>query len=149
MIWLLIPATFLFMEFMAWFMHKYVMHGFLWFFHKDHHQIEPGFFEKNDVFFLMFAIPSSGFVVLWGEAGFWPGLPIAIGIFLYGLSYFIVHDIFIHQRFKWFRNTKNWYVRAMRKGHYVHHRYKNREDGECFGLLLVPMHYFTEAFKKR
>ena len=27
------------------------------------------------------------------------GLPIAIGIGLYGLAYFIVHDVFIHQRF--------------------------------------------------
>ena len=32
---------------------------------------------------------------------------IGLGIFAYGLSYFIVHDIFIHQRFKWFRNTNN------------------------------------------
>ncbi|MFQ3326947.1 MAG: beta-carotene 3-hydroxylase [Salibacteraceae bacterium] len=149
MIWLLIPATFLFMEFMAWFMHKYVMHGFLWFFHKDHHQIEPGFFEKNDVFFLMFAIPSWLLIMFGMMAGNDYRLYIGLGILAYGITYFLIHDVLIHQRFKWFRNTKNWYVRAMRKGHYVHHRYKNREDGECFGLLLVPMHYFTEAFKKR
>ena len=44
-------ATFFGMEFMAWATHKYVMHGLMWYFHKDHHQVEPGFFEKNDVFF--------------------------------------------------------------------------------------------------
>ena len=49
-------ATFFFMEFVAWFAHKYIMHGFLWVLHKDHHQKEPGFFEKNDLFFLIFAI---------------------------------------------------------------------------------------------
>ena len=32
---LLLTAAF--MEFVAWFTHKYVMHGFLWFLHKDHH----------------------------------------------------------------------------------------------------------------
>jgi beta-carotene 3-hydroxylase len=35
-------ATFFFMEFVAWFTHKFVMHGFLWILHKDHHQTEPG-----------------------------------------------------------------------------------------------------------
>ena len=30
--------TFSMMEFMAWFTHKYVMHGFLWKLHADHHK---------------------------------------------------------------------------------------------------------------
>ncbi|MES2862928.1 MAG: beta-carotene hydroxylase, partial [Bacteroidota bacterium] len=30
--------TFFMMEFMAWFTHKYVMHGFLWNLHADHHK---------------------------------------------------------------------------------------------------------------
>ena len=34
---LIVLALFFFMEFMAWFTHKYVMHGFLWVLHKDHH----------------------------------------------------------------------------------------------------------------
>ena len=37
-------ATFFGMEFMAWATHKFVMHGKMWHFHKDHHQVEPGFF---------------------------------------------------------------------------------------------------------
>ena len=44
------------MEFMAWFTHKYVMHGILWVWHEDHHQPhheKHGFFEKNDLFFLV------------------------------------------------------------------------------------------------
>ena len=51
-------AAFTGMEAVAWFTHKYVMHGILWIWHKDHHHKEsPGFFEHNDYFFLIFAIP--------------------------------------------------------------------------------------------
>ena len=51
-------GTFLLMEGITWLTHRYVMHGFLWYLHEDHHQKGPGFFEKNDAFFLIFAIPS-------------------------------------------------------------------------------------------
>lgn len=45
-------AAFLTMEFVAWFTHKYIMHGLLWILHKDHHHKESnGFFEHNDFFF--------------------------------------------------------------------------------------------------
>ena len=46
--------TILTMEFVAWFAHKYVMHGLLWIWHEDHHKPhheKDGFFEKNDLFF--------------------------------------------------------------------------------------------------
>ena len=136
-------AIFCFMEFMAWFSHKYIMHGFLWSIHKDHHKKDhKSWFERNDLFFLQFAGISAIFVILWGEFNFWFGLPIATGIFLYGLAYFIVHDIFIHQRFKIFRNIDNRYARAIRRGHKMHHKHIGKEDGECFGMLLVPRKYF-------
>jgi len=82
------------------------------------------------------------FTVLWGEYGFWLGLPIAIGIFMYGLAYFIVHDIFIHQRFKIFRNIDNKYARGVRRAHKIHHKHLGKKDGECFGMLIVPRKYF-------
>ena len=103
-------ATFIVTEFTAWFNHKYLMHGPLWILHKDHHKKDhSSWFERNDLFFFFYAFLSFIFVVLWGQ-GFWLGLPIAIGIGLYGLAYFIVHDIFIHQRFKIFRNIDNKYA---------------------------------------
>ena len=143
-IWIVtISLTFLIMEFVAWFSHKYIMHGFLWFLHKDHHKKDhKSWFERNDLFFLQFAAISAIFVILWGEFDCWFGLPIAIGIFLYGLAYFIVHDIFIHQRFKIFRNINNRYARGIRRGHKMHHKHIGKEDGECFGMLLVPKKYF-------
>jgi beta-carotene 3-hydroxylase len=139
---LILILSFCFMEFMAWFSHKYIMHGFLWSLHKDHHiKNQKSWFERNDLFFIFYALVSSGFVVLWGELNFWAGLPIAIGIFLYGMTYFFVHDIFIHQRFKLFRNTNNNYIRGIRRAHKIHHKNTHKRDGECFGMLWVPIKY--------
>ena len=83
---LVLLITFITMEFMAWFSHKYIMHGFLWVLHKDHHKKNHNsWFEKNDLFFIFYAVVSSVFVIMWGEYNFWPGLPIGIGIFFYNL----------------------------------------------------------------
>lgn len=139
-------GSFVAMEFVAWFAHKYIMHGLLWVLHKDHHKKESkGFFEHNDFFFLIFAIPGIICLFFGMQAGynflFWIGL----GITLYGTCYFLVHDIFIHQRFKWLRKTDNIYFRAIRRAHKVHHKHIGKEHGECFGMLWVPMKYFKEA----
>lgn len=79
-------TSFLLMEAVAWFAHKYIMHGLLWSLHRDHHQREnTHFFEKNDFFFLLFAIP--GIFCLWlgyphFSFSFWVGL----GITFYGAA---------------------------------------------------------------
>ena len=142
--WILsLILAFSFMEFMAWFSHKYIMHGFLWSLHKDHHvKDHDSWFERNDFFFIFYAVVSMAFVISWTELGFVYGLPIAIGIFLYGLTYFIVHDIFIHRRFKLFRNANNWYAKGIRRAHKMHHKNIKKGGGECFGMLFVPFKYF-------
>ena len=135
--------TFFFMEFMAWFSHKYIMHGFLWFLHKDHHHKDHNsWFELNDLFFIFYAVISVGCVILWGKYEFAPGLAMGIGIFAYGLAYFMVHDIFIHQRFKIWRNANNRYARGVRRAHKIHHKQLSKTKGECFGMLWVPLKYF-------
>lgn len=137
------------MEFVAWFTHKYVMHGLLWNLHEDHHQPRHNsFFEKNDTFFLIFAIPSAILIIL-GTTFYIPyTLSIGIGISAYGLCYFLVHDVFIHQRFKWLRNSNNVYFRALRRAHKVHHKHLGKEDGECFGMLIVPWKYIKNELKR-
>ncbi len=136
-------ATFAAMEFVAWFSHKFIMHGFLWVWHKDHHKKDhKSWFERNDLFFVVYAFLSFGFAILWGEFNFWPGLPIALGIFTYGFTYFMVHDIFIHQRFKIFRKTDNRYAKGLRRAHKIHHKNIHKNGGECFGMLVVPIKYF-------
>ncbi|WP_418603312.1 sterol desaturase family protein [Hwangdonia sp.] len=146
LLWILVfLGTYCFMEFMAWFTHKYIMHGFLWHLHKDHHKKDhDSWFERNDLFFIFYAIVSITFFLLWRYNDLWIGLPIGIGIFAYGLSYFIVHDIFIHQRFKLFRNANNWYAKGVRRAHKIHHKHLSKEKGECFGMLFVPFKYFKK-----
>ena len=130
---------------MAWFSHKYIMHGFLWSLHKDHHvKNKKSWFERNDLFFVFYAFISAFFVILWGEFSFFPGLAIAIGIFAYGVTYFIVHDIFIHQRFKIWKRVNNRYAKAVRRAHKIHHKHLTKEDGECFGMLFVPKKFFKQ-----
>ena len=137
--------TYCAMEFMAWFTHKYVMHGFLWCLHKDHHKKNHDrWFERNDVFFSFYAVVSIVFFTLWRYKILWIGLPIGLGIFAYGISYFIVHDIFIHQRFKLFRNANNRYAKGVRRAHKIHHKHLEKEKGECFGMLVVPLKYFKK-----
>jgi beta-carotene 3-hydroxylase len=131
------------MEFTAWFVHKYVMHGFLWSLHKDHHKKESkGFFEHNDFFFLIFSIPGISFIYIGMQNNydfyFWTGL----GITIYGITYFFVHDIFIHQRFKILKKIDNAYFKAIRRAHKIHHKHLDKEEGECFGMLVVHPKYF-------
>lgn len=142
---LITVVTYLIMEGVTWLTHKYVMHGFLWELHADHHQPKyNNVFEKNDTFFVIGAIPS---IILF-YFGINPELNykffIALGILLYGITYFLIHDVLIHQRFKWFKNTKNKYLLGLRKAHKVHHKHLGKEDGECFGMLHVPKKYFRK-----
>ena len=136
-------GAFVSMECVAWLTHKYVMHGLLWRLHKDHHKKESkGFFEENDYFFLIFAFPGIAGLFFGMQSDynflFWIGL----GITIYGATYFLVHDILIHQRFKLFRNTNSTYLKAIRRAHKMHHKHLAKEEGECFGMLWVPLKYF-------
>jgi beta-carotene 3-hydroxylase len=141
-------ATFLVMECVTWCTHKFVMHGFLWYLHRDHHQGHPGFFEKNDAFFLIFAIPSILLMLFGKMDGFDYKFFVGLGIMAYGFAYFLVHDVFIHQRFKWLRNAKGPYFKGLRRAHKVHHKHFNKEDGECFGMLFVPFKYYKDSKKQ-
>lgn len=147
---LIVMSTFLLMEGSTWIIHKYVMHGFLWVLHKDHHDhSNEGELEKNDYFFIIFAIPAIVLMYLGSQQGFNYLFYIGLGITIYGMAYFFVHDIFIHQRISFLRNTKNAYLLALRRAHKQHHKYLGKEDGECFGFLWVPVKYFKMYLSKK
>ena len=56
---LVVIGVFILMEGSTWVIHKYVMHGFLWALHRDHHDhSNEGALERNDIFFVIFACPS-------------------------------------------------------------------------------------------
>jgi beta-carotene 3-hydroxylase len=133
------------MELVAWFTHKYIMHGALWSLHRDHHLKDHDHaMERNDFFFLIFATPGILLIYFGQQNGLLdPRLWIGAGISLYGLAYVLMHDIFIHQRIKIFTRTDNHYLRAVRRAHKVHHKHLGKEDGECFGMLWAPWKYFV------
>ena len=143
---LILLGVFFLMEGVAWFTHKYVMHGFLWVLHEDHHKKDHDHpLEKNDTFFLIFAVPSA--LLIYG--GLQTGIHdykvwIGGGISAYGLAYALVHEIFIHQRLKFFKKADRTYFQAIRRAHKIHHKHLGKEDGECFGMLWVPIKYFKK-----
>ncbi len=138
-------ATFILMEGLTWCIHRFVMHGFLWILHKDHHEKGPGLFEKNDAFFLIFAIPSWLFIMLGVIYQAYWSIAIGAGLTLYGIAYFLVHDVIIHQRIKWFSRSNNSYVRTIRWAHKMHHKHLNKHEGESFGFLWVAKKYWNKV----
>ncbi len=150
---LIVLAVFIIMEGVAWLTHKYVMHGLLWNLHEDHHTPKhlgkKSFFEKNDWFFVIFAVPSMFFYILGSLSANMLWFSIAIGITLYGLAYFIFHEIVFHRRLKWLKGWKPVYVRSIILAHSMHHRHHSPEDGECFGLLIFPYKYYLIERQKK
>jgi beta-carotene 3-hydroxylase len=138
-------GTFIFMEGFSWWLHRYVMHGFLWNLHKDHHQKGPGFFEKNDYFFLIFAIPSWLFIMLGVIYKAYWVISIGAGLSLYGTAYFLVHEVIIHQRIKWFTRSNSIYIRTVRWAHKMHHKHLDSQNGESFGMLWVSKKYWNKV----
>lgn len=136
------------MEGATWCIHKYVMHGFLWYLHRDHHDhSHDGPMEKNDWFFIIFTIPAIALIYMGVSTDMNYLMYIGIGITLYGMAYFFVHDIFIHQRIKILQKTENKYLLSIRRAHKQHHKHIGKEKGECFGFLFVPLKYFKMYFK--
>ena len=146
---LIVLATFILMEGATWVIHKYVMHGFLWVLHRDHHDhSNDGPLERNDLFFIIFAAPAIALMYFGSKDSFNFLFYIGLGITLYGMAYFFVHDVFIHQRMSILKNTQNVYLLSIRRAHKQHHKHLGREEGECFGFLWVPLKYFKMYFSK-
>jgi beta-carotene 3-hydroxylase len=134
------------MELVAWAAHKYLMHGWLWSWHEDHHRPhheKDGFFEKNDLFFLVFALPSAASYIIGLNVAGWFWLTfVGVGISIYGLIYFLIHDVYIHRRFPWFRQLDSNYSRGILRAHGHHHSVTEKDGAESFGLLVVAKKYF-------
>ncbi|MXV52965.1 fatty acid hydroxylase [Pedobacter sp. HMF7647] len=139
-------TTFVLMEAVSWAMHKYLFHGPLWFIHKTHHQKRHGWLELNDIFSVLFA--AIAFLLMYSgherlSYKFWIG----VGISLYGISYFIFHDWFIHNRIRAFK-SKNRYLSGVRRAHKIHHKSVERFPSEEFGLWIVSGKYLKKQPSK-
>tara|TARA_B100001179_G_scaffold14318_1_gene9198 strand:- start:2182 stop:2700 length:519 start_codon:yes stop_codon:yes gene_type:complete len=136
----IVLATIAAMEWVAWASHKYIMHGFGWGWHRDHHEPHDKMFEKNDLYGVvgaamsisMFAIGSP---LVMGENAWWPATWIGLGILGYGIIYTLVHDGLVHQRyFRWV--PKRGYAKRLVQAYKLHHATIGKEGGVSFGFVL-------------
>lgn len=139
---LIVIGVFLFWEFVAWFSHKYIMHGVLWVWHKSHHTVHDHALEKNDWFAVVFSLPSIGLFYYATIVTYNPYLiACGLGILCYGIFYAIFHDVIVHQRIKWRPRKRSRYLQRMINAHYVHHAKHSKEGCEAFGFLYAPKKY--------
>ncbi len=71
----------------------------------------------------------------------WVMLAAGIGIMLYGIGYFIVHDVFFHRRIKIKYRPKSAYLKRVLHAHAVHHQQSTAHDGVSFGFLYAGGQY--------
>jgi len=124
------------MEAFAWVMHRHVMHGPLWCWHRSHHEPPHGAFELNDLFAVTFAMPAILFIWLGVNVSSW-WLPLGLGITAYGAIYAVFHDGLVHQRFRVPLDGRRSFWRARIQAHRIHHAVTTKEGCVSFGFLWV------------
>ena len=127
------------MEVFAYVMHRWVMHGPGWFLHASHHRTRTGPFEWNDLYAVIFAVPS--IVMLWlGVQGGWGDWATAIGagIAAYGAIYFGFHDWIVHRRLPHRIVPKSAYFKRIVQAHRLHHVVESKHGTVSFGFLWAP-----------
>ena len=133
---LLFLGAFAFMEGFAWFTHRYVMHGFLWVWHRSHHEPRTGLFELNDLFAVVFATPAIVCIYL-GVHGLAPLLPIGLGVTAYGAVYFMFHDGLVHRRYPVPLNGKSKFWKRLIQAHRIHHAVATKHGCVSYGFLIA------------
>lgn len=130
--------AFLGMEGVAWFTHKYIMHGLLWKWHKSHHRPHAGFLERNDLFSLFFSLLAMAMIMVgaYFYDSLWPMMFLGFGVTLYGMVYFVFHDVIVHRRIK-HRWKFSGYIRRMVRIHKIHHKNLEKEGADAFGFLYA------------
>ena len=141
-------ATIAFMEGFAYVVHRWVMHGRLgWGLHASHHRARTGWFEWNDLYGVIFAVPSivllyGGVQGGWGDWAVWVGA----GIAGYGAIYFGFHDVIVHRRMKHRLVPRSAYMKRIVQAHLIHHAVESREGAVSFGFIYAPP---VEVLKRR
>jgi beta-carotene 3-hydroxylase len=119
------------MEIFSYLIHRFLFHGILWPIHKSHHISGHHNFELNDLFSIFFALISIGLIFTGGS---W-AMPLGLGIAIYGVLYFIIHDILIHKRFLRIK-TGNRVVNNIKHEHQIHHQVVDKKGKEPYGLFV-------------
>ncbi len=143
MSWLAGPLFFIVtvvaMEGVAYVAHRWVMHGAGWFLHESHHRPRTGRFEANDLYAIIFAIPSitlifGGVNLAWGSWAIWVGA----GIAAYGAIYFGFHDVIVHKRLSHRYVARSAYMKRIVQAHRLHHAVETKSGTVSFGFLWAP-----------
>lgn len=136
---LIFIAAIIAMEGVAYVAHRWIMHGPGWFLHASHHRPRNGWFEANDLYAVLFAIPS--ILLLWAGVGLGLGAGYAwagAGIAAYGAIYFGFHDVIIHRRLKHHYVPRSAYMKRIVQAHRLHHAVETKEGSVSFGFLVAP-----------
>lgn len=136
---LLFSFSLLVMEGVAYVTHRCLMHGPGWFLHASHHHDREGLFELNDLYAVIFAVPSvilllGGAQLGWGSWATWVGA----GIAAYGAIYFGFHDILVHRRIAHRYVARSTYMKRIIQAHRLHHATTSKHGSVSFGFLWAP-----------
>jgi beta-carotene 3-hydroxylase len=129
-------CAFIGMEGFAWITHRYVMHGFLWCWHRSHHVERRGLLELNDLFAVVFAIPAIVCIWLGVNVSAW-FLPLGLGVTAYGGVYFFFHDGLVHRRFPVPLDGRRGFWRSRIQAHRIHHAISTKSGCVSYGFLWV------------
>jgi beta-carotene 3-hydroxylase len=127
------------MEAVAYAAHRWLMHGPGWFLHKSHHMPRTGYWELNDLYFVIFAAPSillllGGVQLGWGDWATWVGA----GIAGYGAIYAGFHDVIVHKRLSHRYVPRSAYMKRIVQAHRLHHIVETKDGTVSFGFLIAP-----------
>jgi beta-carotene 3-hydroxylase len=136
---LIFLATLAAMELFAYVMHRWVMHGPGWFLHASHHRVRTGMFELNDLYGVIFALPSIALIWLGVQEGWGAGWTAAgAGIAGYGAVYFGFHDWIVHRRLPHRIVPRSDYFKRIVQAHRLHHVVESKHGTVSFGFLWAP-----------
>ena len=143
-------ATIAAMEGVAYAAHRWVMHGPGWFLHASHHRPRTGMWEANDLYAVIFAIPSIALLYAGVQLGLWPGFTwIGAGIAAYGAIYFGFHDVIVHKRIGHRYVPRSTYMKRIVQAHRLHHAVETKQGTVSFGFLWAPRPEVLKAELKR
>jgi beta-carotene 3-hydroxylase len=123
----IVAGTVVATEVAAVLIHRHIMHGFGWGWHRSHHEAHDDLLEQNDLYAVVFA----GLAVCLMAAGHWvsPLFWISIGLLVYGV---------LHQRWPFRHVPRRGYLKRLYQAHKLHHAVEGRDGAVSFGFLYAP-----------
>ena len=131
------------MEWVAWASHKYIMHGWGWGWHRDHHEPHDNMLEKNDLYGIVGAVMSIsmfavGSPLVHGARSAWePATWIGLRHHCFTVSSIprSMTASCINVTFKYV--PKRGYAKRLVQAHKLHHATIGKKGGVSFGFVFA------------